>query len=159
MFPSAAHPLGFCWLCFVVCTGLFTLLILVLPRRVGTQFPFFESLLGRATLLVWAGLLALPIMPSEGDTPLAFLGITFGVLTLANAALHVVVRCREPPTHTARRPAGEVEAYFSRPGEDCLERIVELLDGAQRTADICVFTITDNRLARYLSMCCSRGAC
>ena len=38
------------------------------------------------------------------------------------------------------------EAYFS-PGEDCPRAIGRLLAGASRTADICVFTITDDRLA------------
>lgn len=41
------------------------------------------------------------------------------------------------------RPAG---AYFS-PGPDCLYQIVELLRESRRTADICVFTITDDRIS------------
>lgn len=38
------------------------------------------------------------------------------------------------------------EAYFS-PGDDCHRAIGRLLAGACKTADICVFTITDDRLA------------
>jgi cardiolipin hydrolase len=45
----------------------------------------------------------------------------------------------------AARPV-VAEAFFS-PGDDCPRAIGRLLAGAGRTADICVFTITDNRLA------------
>jgi cardiolipin hydrolase len=38
------------------------------------------------------------------------------------------------------------EAYFS-PGDDCHRAIGRLLASASKTADICVFTITDDRLA------------
>lgn len=41
-------------------------------------------------------------------------------------------------------------AYFS-PGEDCLHRIRRLIKEAKHTLDICVFTITDNRIVRALS--------
>jgi len=37
-------------------------------------------------------------------------------------------------------------AYFS-PGPDCLGCIVEHFRAAQRTVDVCVFTITDDRIA------------
>ena len=37
-------------------------------------------------------------------------------------------------------------AYFS-PGEECVSAIVGLLKQTRRMADICVFTITDNRIA------------
>lgn len=40
-----------------------------------------------------------------------------------------------------------VEAHFS-PGEGCVRRIRGLLDGARRSADLCVFTITDDRIAQ-----------
>ena len=38
------------------------------------------------------------------------------------------------------------EAFFS-PGDDCLRAITRLLANASRTADICVFTITDDRVS------------
>ena len=38
------------------------------------------------------------------------------------------------------------EAHFS-PGEECRRAIHRLLAGARRTADVCVFTVTDDRLA------------
>ncbi len=46
---------------------------------------------------------------------------------------------------TSDRPA-VAEAYFS-PGDDCPRAIGRLLANASKTADICVFTITDDRLA------------
>ncbi len=42
------------------------------------------------------------------------------------------------------------EAHFS-PGDHCLRRIVSLIKSARRAADICVFTITDDRIARALA--------
>lgn len=39
----------------------------------------------------------------------------------------------------------ESEAYFS-PGDECPRRIIGLLNAARRTIDLCVFTITDDRL-------------
>ncbi len=51
---------------------------------------------------------------------------------------------REVP-QTAPRPV-VAEAYFS-PGEDCPRAIGRLLATAGKTADVCVFTITDDRLA------------
>ncbi len=38
------------------------------------------------------------------------------------------------------------EAFFS-PGNDCAHRIIDLLAAAERTADLCVFTIADDRLS------------
>jgi phosphatidylserine/phosphatidylglycerophosphate/cardiolipin synthase-like enzyme len=40
-------------------------------------------------------------------------------------------------------------AYFS-PGDDCLHRIRRLIGEARQTLDICVFTITDNRIVQKL---------
>ena len=48
------------------------------------------------------------------------------------------------------------EAHFS-PGDHCLRRIVSLISVARRTADICVFTITDDRIARALLEAHNRG--
>jgi phosphatidylserine/phosphatidylglycerophosphate/cardiolipin synthase-like enzyme len=50
-----------------------------------------------------------------------------------------------------------VEAHFS-PGEACVRRIRGMLDGARRSADICVFTITDNRIAEGILAAHRRGA-
>jgi phosphatidylserine/phosphatidylglycerophosphate/cardiolipin synthase-like enzyme len=50
----------------------------------------------------------------------------------------------------------KASAYFS-PGEDCLHRIRRLIGETQRTLDICVFTITDNRIVRKLAEAHERG--
>lgn len=47
-------------------------------------------------------------------------------------------------------------AYFS-PGEDCLHRIRRLIGESQKTLDICVFTITDNRIVIKLEEARDRG--
>jgi len=47
-------------------------------------------------------------------------------------------------------------AYFS-PGEDCLHRIRRLISEAQHSLDICVFTITDNRIVEKLIEAHKRG--
>ncbi len=54
------------------------------------------------------------------------------------------------------RPAGRAEAWFS-PGGDCHERIVALFEGARRRVDACVFTITDDRVARAMLGAHRRG--
>jgi phosphatidylserine/phosphatidylglycerophosphate/cardiolipin synthase-like enzyme len=41
------------------------------------------------------------------------------------------------------------EAHFA-PGESCPTRVIELIRTAQKSIDVCVFTITDNRIARAL---------
>jgi mitochondrial cardiolipin hydrolase len=44
------------------------------------------------------------------------------------------------------RKTSVAEAYFS-PGDECLRAIIRLLELSRKTVDICVFTITDDRLA------------
>jgi cardiolipin hydrolase len=41
------------------------------------------------------------------------------------------------------------EAYFS-PGEVCVQRITSMIKSAQHSIDVCVFTITDDRIANVL---------
>lgn len=48
------------------------------------------------------------------------------------------------------------EAYFS-PGDECFRAILRLLAGARKTAEVCVFTITDDRLAAGLLDAHRRG--
>lgn len=49
-----------------------------------------------------------------------------------------------------------VEAHFS-PGEGCVKRIRGMLDGCHRTADLCVYTITDDRIAECILKAHRRG--
>lgn len=50
----------------------------------------------------------------------------------------------------------KASAYFS-PGEDCLHRIRRLIGESRHHLDICVFTITDNRIVRRLEEAHARG--
>jgi mitochondrial cardiolipin hydrolase len=52
---------------------------------------------------------------------------------------------REPPVSSA----GRDEAFFA-PGEACLHQIVHRFGQCRRTADLCVFTITDDRITRAI---------
>lgn len=49
-----------------------------------------------------------------------------------------------------------VEAHFS-PGEGCVRRIRGMLDGCRKSADLCVFTITDDRIADSIRAAHRRG--
>ncbi len=54
----------------------------------------------------------------------------------------------KPPT-TSSSSAKPPKAYFS-PGEDCLNGILETLREAESSIDICVFTISDNRISNEI---------
>jgi phosphatidylserine/phosphatidylglycerophosphate/cardiolipin synthase-like enzyme len=58
-----------------------------------------------------------------------------------------VVKLLAQHADVAISPADGSQACFS-PGEACLETILAQLGQARKTADICVFTITDDRIAR-----------
>ncbi len=45
--------------------------------------------------------------------------------------------------------SGADEAFFA-PGERCLQQIVHRFSQCRRTADVCVFTITDDRISRAI---------
>ena len=62
--------------------------------------------------------------------------------------LEELVRVITSVSSSRSRPE-HAEAYFT-PGADGPARIVDLLDGARRSVEICVFTITDNRLAQAI---------
>jgi len=59
--------------------------------------------------------------------------------------LEEVTRALREVDKSTEHPA-VAEAFFS-PGDDCLRAITRLLANASRTADICVFTITDDRVS------------
>lgn len=54
-------------------------------------------------------------------------------------------------------PVGEPSAAFFSPGESCLAQIIHRFSTARRTADVCVFTITDDRITRALLDAHRRG--
>ncbi len=59
-------------------------------------------------------------------------------------------------TAAASPSAAADEAFFS-PGDGCLGRIVARLNSSRRTADICVFTITDDRITSAILAAHTRG--
>jgi phosphatidylserine/phosphatidylglycerophosphate/cardiolipin synthase-like enzyme len=54
------------------------------------------------------------------------------------------------------QPAVPDQVYFS-PGTDCLQAITRHLQNAIRTVDICVFTISDNRISGQIIACHQSG--
>lgn len=52
--------------------------------------------------------------------------------------------------------AGADEAFFA-PGEQCLHRIVHRFNACRRSADVCVFTVTDDRISRAILDAHRRG--
>lgn len=58
----------------------------------------------------------------------------------------------------ARAPMGSVrtQAWFS-PGTDCLDAIVAQLRAARRSMDLCVFTLSDDRISREVLAAHRRG--
>jgi mitochondrial cardiolipin hydrolase len=63
------------------------------------------------------------------------------VLTFVEDVLRAVL----PMTPTGQSTVAD-EVFFS-PGDACLSAIVRRLRGARKTIDICVFTVTDNRIS------------
>jgi len=57
---------------------------------------------------------------------------------------------------SAPREMSPDSAYFS-PGEECLQRILRRLHSVKRAADLCVFTITDDRISRAIVDAHRRG--
>ncbi len=67
--------------------------------------------------------------------------------------LEEVIKRLQPKT---QRETPDAEALFS-PADDCPRRIGNLLRAAQQTADICVFTITDDRISDAMLEAHRRG--
>jgi mitochondrial cardiolipin hydrolase len=65
---------------------------------------------------------------------------------------------REPSTgrEALDAPTHDIEVYFS-PSDDCLNAIIAALNVARRKADICVFTISDDRITNAIKLCHKRG--
>lgn len=70
--------------------------------------------------------------------------------------LEDVLKVLLPMGGVALPSASPDEAFFS-PGDACLGRIVARLNSTRRTADICVFTITDDRIASAILAAHTRG--
>jgi phosphatidylserine/phosphatidylglycerophosphate/cardiolipin synthase-like enzyme len=66
--------------------------------------------------------------------------------------LEDVIKLLQPP-HDSQEVA---EARFS-PGTDCVHRVISLFEHAQHAADVCVFTITDDRIANAIIEAHQRG--
>lgn len=57
----------------------------------------------------------------------------------------------------AATPAPAVSQAYFTPGDACLRKLRELCRSARRSLDICVFTISDDRLADEILACHARG--
>lgn len=68
--------------------------------------------------------------------------------------LEDVNKLLQPQTST--ETAAEEEAWFS-PNNDCPARIVQLFDRTQRSVDVCVYTITDDRISGAIIRAKERG--
>lgn len=60
------------------------------------------------------------------------------------------------PTHAGNGGDDRAEAFFS-PDDACVHRIVRLFEDARSQVDICVFTITDDRIRRAIEQSHQRG--
>jgi mitochondrial cardiolipin hydrolase len=78
----------------------------------------------------------------------------------ADPQAHAVLACLEDVLKALRPKAAhekiQQEAYFN-PGSDCGSKLVRLVNGASRTIDVCVYTITDDCIARALLDAKKRG--
>ncbi|MEM9293757.1 MAG: phospholipase D-like domain-containing protein [Acidobacteriota bacterium] len=70
--------------------------------------------------------------------------------------LESVVKSLESHRRGALPPVRQAEAFFS-PGLDCRAQILSLLSAAREKVDVCVFTITDDRISERLLQTCRRG--
>jgi cardiolipin hydrolase len=60
------------------------------------------------------------------------------------------------PASSGAPQVGADEAFFA-PGEQCLHRIVHRFGACRRSADVCVFTVTDDRISRAILDAHRRG--
>lgn len=58
--------------------------------------------------------------------------------------------------HAQPASAAQAAAFFS-PGDDCLGSVVGELRRARKTADVCVYTITDDRITKAIVAAARRG--
>ena len=74
------------------------------------------------------------------------------------AWLEGIVKLLDRIDRPAAQPAPwqTAEVHFC-PGPSCRQRLAELFRSARRSADVCVFTVTDNRIARAILEAHRRG--
>jgi phosphatidylserine/phosphatidylglycerophosphate/cardiolipin synthase-like enzyme len=65
----------------------------------------------------------------------------------------VRVLCRSPQSDSSGESA---HAYFS-PGTTCIQEVIRQFDIARQTCDVCVFTITDDRITKAIIRAHQRG--
>jgi phosphatidylserine/phosphatidylglycerophosphate/cardiolipin synthase-like enzyme len=70
--------------------------------------------------------------------------------------LEEVIKVLSEPPDAVQSNGVPSQAWFS-PGNDCLRAIVSAMARANLTADICVFTITDDRISDEILACHRRG--
>ncbi len=71
--------------------------------------------------------------------------------------MKVLVPNVSPVAHAPGSPQPGEDLVFFAPGERCLQQIVHRFSQCRRTADVCVFTITDDRIARAVLDAHRRG--
>ena len=71
--------------------------------------------------------------------------------------LEDVVKLLEAPVEAGEHAPNQVAEVIFSPGDGCRARIASLLAKSRKSADICVFTITDDRLARPIVEAHRRG--
>jgi mitochondrial cardiolipin hydrolase len=72
--------------------------------------------------------------------------------------MKVLVPNAAPVAHAPASPAAGEDLAFFAPGERCLQQIIHRFGQCRRTADVCVFTITDDRISRAILDAHRRGA-
>ena len=60
-------------------------------------------------------------------------------------------------THAASGPGTAPERAYFAPGDACLQHIISRFHAARKTIDVCVFTITDDRISRSITDAHNRG--
>jgi len=66
-----------------------------------------------------------------------------------------VVQTKDSPARTSS-DTSESKAYFS-PEDDCVPQITSLFNNARKKCDVCVFTITDDRISKAITAAHKRG--
>jgi phosphatidylserine/phosphatidylglycerophosphate/cardiolipin synthase-like enzyme len=72
--------------------------------------------------------------------------------------MKVLVPMGTPVAHAPGSPQPGDDLAFFAPGERCLQHIVHRFGQCRRTAELCVFTITDDRITRAILDAHRRGA-